>query len=157
MPFGHAWSHHRYIHLPKFSGNLTEKSHSRYPLSIIYSPSVRIHSSSIFFSTLQYYESAQLSVAMIYPSGTIIVKSISLNQTYNTIVPTFDPTYIGANNNSWLFDNASYDTRWAWTDEHECWLLSQGPHTSSSLVDCYSEVTSRGHLRTGPTPSSSRD
>lgn len=34
---------------------------------------------------------------MIYPSGAIIVESRPLDRTFNATVPTFDPTYLGAN------------------------------------------------------------
>ena len=44
MAFGHAWLHHSYVHLPKFSGNFSEQSHSKYSLSIPYSPSFQIRS-----------------------------------------------------------------------------------------------------------------
>ena len=44
-----------------------------------------------------------IPIAMIYPSGAIIVKSIPLDRTYNTTVPTFDPTYFGPDNYSWLY------------------------------------------------------
>ena len=43
-----------------------------------------------------------IPIAMIYPSGAIIVKPIPLNRTYNTTVPTFDPM------NNKLFDNIAF-------------------------------------------------
>ena len=38
-----------------------------------------------------------IPIAMIYPSGAIIVESRPLDRTFNATVPTFDPTYLGAN------------------------------------------------------------